>query len=280
MNQTENAVNNYEIPKDYISHSQVGMYLRCGEQYRRRYLENEVIPPRVVMLKGSGVHEGMKHNNRQKIESRVDLPKKDIIELSVVGFEDRVAKEGLMLTPDELSVGKDKIVGGAKDSIVSIAGLYADVMAPTIQPIHAEETIIINIPKLPPIKTVLDLIDDQKNVRDAKISGKKKSQKDVETSLQLTMYAIAFRVLKGELPASVLFDVLVDKKKPEYQIAKSYRDMEDFNAGLQILITALNGITKGVFLPAPEGFWGCDARYCGYYESCKYISKNKKVIGG
>jgi hypothetical protein len=52
------------------------MFQRCGEQYRRRYLENEIIPPGISARIGSGVHKAAEINFRAKIqtgEDRVDL---------------------------------------------------------------------------------------------------------------------------------------------------------------------------------------------------------------
>ena len=42
--------------KPYLSPSQMGMYCRCGEQYRRRYIEKEIIPPGFALIKGGSVH--------------------------------------------------------------------------------------------------------------------------------------------------------------------------------------------------------------------------------
>jgi len=123
--------------REYISYSQVGMFLRCGEQYRQRYIENRVIPPAIAMIKGSAVHKGAELNWKQKIDTKKDLSKNDIVDLSVIALEER-AREDLFLSEDEKTIGKDNLIGAAKDSVVSIAGLYADTMAPAIQPLHSE----------------------------------------------------------------------------------------------------------------------------------------------
>jgi len=264
----------YNLPFDHISHSQISMYRRCPEQYRRRYIEGEKIPPGVSLLKGGAVHEGIKFNNRQKIETYEDLPGNQIIDCSVAGFEKRVGEEGYILTKDEQSRGAKIVLGEAKDRVAYMSGFYREEMAPAIQPTLAEERIMVNLPDIPPVNMVLDCIDDKKRIRDSKLSKRKKSEKDVEGSMQLTLYAIAYRVLTGELPDAVIFDVLIDKKNPEYQVLSSTRDMEDFRVGLEIVKAVIEGISKGSFPPAAEGSWACDPRYCGYYHTCRFVKKS------
>lgn len=255
--------------RDYISHSQISMMLRCGESYRRRYIENEKIPPGIALLKGSAVHTGIEFNNKQKITSFKDMKKADIVDCSVNSFEEREKMEGLHLTDDEKSIGKDKIVNKTKNSIVTVSGLYSDDMAPTIQPVEAEKRIEFEIDGTK-IVSIIDCIDEDGNIRDAKVTGRKKNQKDIDKSLQLTMYYQAYEHEYHETPRGVTYDVLVDRKVPEYQLLESVRVQRDFVNLEHIVKSVKDGISKGVFLPASEGSWNCDPRWCGYYHSCKY----------
>ena len=63
-----------EKKKRPISPSQIDMFSRCGEQYRRRYIEKDRLPPGVAMIRGRGVHEGVAENMRQKRHTYCDLP--------------------------------------------------------------------------------------------------------------------------------------------------------------------------------------------------------------
>ncbi len=136
-----------DAKKPYISASQLGMYERCGEQYRRRYIEKERIPPGVALLKGTGVHGGARVNFRQKVETHEDLPKKDIVEISVTEFERSYQNQGVLLTAEEESIGLQKVMGETKDSVVTLSGLFADEVAPVYQPAFVEESYRITIPR-------------------------------------------------------------------------------------------------------------------------------------
>src|SRR5580700_2286114 len=73
--------------KPFLSPTQLEMFSRCGEQYRRRYIEHEIIPPGIAMAKGKGFHAGAEHNMRQKLETGVDLSVAEIVDVAVTSFE-------------------------------------------------------------------------------------------------------------------------------------------------------------------------------------------------
>ena len=56
-------------PKPHLSISQLEMLSKCGEQYRRRYIEEEIIPPAVAMLVGRSVDKSVDENLIHKIQT-------------------------------------------------------------------------------------------------------------------------------------------------------------------------------------------------------------------
>ena len=38
-----------------VSSTRMGMLSRCGEQFRRRYVEHDIVPPGVALIVGSAV---------------------------------------------------------------------------------------------------------------------------------------------------------------------------------------------------------------------------------
>jgi hypothetical protein len=263
-----------EPKKPYISPSRLGMYEKCGEQYRRRYIEGEKIPPGIALVKGTGVHGGAKGNFRQKIVSREDLPRKDIVEISVTSYEEALSKGGLSLTKEEESIGYHKVVAQGKDGVVTLSGLYADEMAPAYQPLLVEEDQLVTVPSSEyDLKGIIDLVDAQESVIDLKTGSKKKNEDEVHTSEQLTFYALLYKAKTGRLPTSVRLEVLIDTKKPQRQPLVGYRTMEDLGLLISRINAMTNGIKKGVFIPTQPTSWWCSERWCGYYRSCPYIKK-------
>lgn len=252
---------------NHTSYSQINMYLTCGERYRRRYICGDIIPPGIALVKGKSVHKGIEINNRQKIESHEDLPKSDIIEQTVTAYEQDVQQD-LLFQPDE---NPKDVIGKGKDGVVSLAGLYADEVAPTIQPVQAEEKTLIEMYDSKPIMVVIDCIDDKGVIHDYKTSGKTKPQSEADTSLQLSLYAMAYHDQTGKMPSSLQLDTLVETKTPKYVPLVTRRDESVYQKTANFLQSVSTGIERGVFLPAQPGSWTCDPRWCGYYDTCKYV---------
>ena len=260
------------------SPTQLSMYLRCGEAYRRRYIEGEVIPPGVALIRGSAVHKGAETNFRQKIESHEDLPSSVIQEAAAAAFDERASGE-VLLTGDEVAIGLKKVLGEAKDSTVRLADLYALQVAPSIQPLFVEERIEIPVhshDRRLDLVGIIDVVSDLKDVIDLKTSKRRKTSNEVEIDAQLTWYDMAYRYLTGEAPRSVGFEVLVDKKTPEVQSVRSPRTQEDHQTLLHKLNAMEAGVKAGVFLPAAPGSWACSDRFCGYWGTCPFVNSRRR----
>lgn len=251
--------------KDHISYSQVSTFLRCPEQWRQRYIEGRVIPPAIAMLKGSAVHKTAEVNNRQKIKSFKDLPKKDIVEIAVNNFEEN-SKGEIFMSETETSIGKDNVVSKTVDSIISVSEVYADEMAPSIQPIECELFVEQEIEGAKFV-AYIDVIDNKNNIRDMKVTGKSKTQGDIDSSIQLTAYSMFYPT------AGLVIDNLVDKKKPEYKTFVTKRDDLHYSRFLRTVEMMLKSIKSGVFMPPAEGSWVCSERFCGYYGKCEYTRR-------
>lgn len=262
--------------KPHISNTQLSLYFNCAEAYRRRYVEGEKIPPGIALLVGTGTHKGAEHNFRQKIESRSDLPKSDIVEAAVAGFEAETAG-GFVLSDEEESRGHKVVIGEAKDLVATLAEVHAEQQAPEYQPVAVEHPYTIEFPGAShDLLTITDLIDDRSRVTDLKTAARRKPQTEVDTSVQLTIYAAAYQLQFGHPPALVQLDTLVKTKKPGRQLLSSTRGPADFQTLLNRINVMLSGVHAGIFPPAPVGHWMCSARWCGYFQSCPYVNHERR----
>jgi hypothetical protein len=264
--------------KPHISQTQLVMYEKCGEQYRRRYLEKDIVSPGFALLKGRAVHDGARANFRQKIESHIDLPKKEVIDISVAVLGTELHK-GFAMTPDEEKIGKDIMIDTTQQSVITLAGLFIDQVAPEYQPemVEVEQRIVLEAASHD-LVAKMDLADILKRVVDLKTSTKKKPADEVHTSEQLTFYALVYLAVKGYLPAAVLLENLIDKKEPERQVLQSQRDQKDLQTLICRLNTMIGGLKAGVFIPAPASSWACNPRWCGYAPTCQYYSNRGHTV--
>lgn len=262
--------------KPHISHSQLDMFWRCPEQYRRRYLEKEVIPPGIALMQGTGLHRAAETNFRQKIETHTDLPAKQIVEIAAAAFVDAQAG-GYVLTDDECSVGAEKSLGQAKDKLVQMVELHAAEQAPDYQPVSVEHSTRIIFPNAThDLLAITDLRDDRRRVTDFKTAAKKKPEGEVHSSMQLTIYAAAFQLDTGEPPSEVRLDVVTKTKQPARQVLRSERTRADFVALVNRVNVTLAAINAGHFPPASPGHWCCSPKWCGYWSTCPYVNHERR----
>lgn len=260
--------------KPYISPSQLGMYTRCGEAYRRRYILGERIPPGIAAHRGSAVHKGAEENALQKIKTHVDLPAQDVIDIAAVAFDEKVKKDGVFLSPEELSVGEKLVVAAAKDTTVALAEVLARESLPKYQPLEVEIEGRISIPESThDLLGRIDLIDEREFILDYKTSAKSKNQNDIDGDDQFTFYDLLYRAAKGKAPRGIIVENLVATKVPKAVTFATSRTLDDTQALVNKVNAMINGITKGVFIPANSGSWNCSNKWCGYFNTCPYISR-------
>jgi hypothetical protein len=142
-------------------------------------------------------------------------------------------------------------------------------------------------------------------IRDTKTSGKSPTKsiydqvragvplKDIkpgvaDTSLQLSIYALAAQVTEGRIPDLVALDYLVETKKKDGSVSNRYyvptlakRTLEDVEVDLRRIENFAQVMKSGSFTPADPTWWGCSKKWCGYFERCEYVKHPKLVqIGG
>lgn len=257
--------------KPHLSHTQLDLICSCGEAYRRTYIEREKTPPGLAMLRGSAFHRAAETNMRQKIESHVDLPAKEVADIAAAAFDDSL-HGGYTLTDEEHSAGPQNTIGATRDNIVGMARLHAELQAPDYQPLFVEQKVRLALPGPRDLVAVLDLADDEAHVVDFKTAAKSKSASEANVSTQLTIYAAAFHALTGEPAADVRLDTIVMNKVPKRQVLVSDRNERDF-AALAARVNVVNqAIDAGNFMPANPTAWKCSAKWCQFYSTCRFVS--------
>lgn len=254
--------------KTFIRTSEVDTFGKCGEMYRRRYIDGEIKPPRIAMIKGTAVHTGASTNFKQKITSKEDLSEQEICAATSIAFDCAIAEEDVELTKEEKSVGKAAVLGEHKDKAIKLASLYTTGIAPRYQPVAVEERQYIDLGRCtlhgqPDFET-------EGAVVDLKTTGKRWPQGKADKSLQFTSYSLLYYNRLGWLP-DLRYEIMVENKTPIVQTLNTMRGEADWACLRARLENLLDAIEKGSYQPAPTGDWICDPRWCGYYSTCKYV---------
>jgi len=231
-------------------------------------------------------------------------------DLAADKFEQKVQEGGYILSDEDKEAGNDsfeKAKGAEKDATVDMAETYVVQVAPAINPVAVERKIVVE-PKGVDflLSGVIDLIEEQtpevlegksgvvdvpidkprEVIRDTKTKAKAPKATEADESGQLTMYAMLRRLETGELPGALALDHVVRtpggaKTKPKNYVVRQYttRDIEDIRTLYHRINVAIQAAEKEVYLPAPEGAWFCNAKWCFYHAAnkggCRYTRDNK-----
>lgn len=256
----------------HISPTMLSLFCRCQEAFRRRYIEGDIIPPGVAACIGTGLHKAAETNNRQKISSGVDLPADDLKDAARDGYA-RALSNGVFLAEEEKPEAS-RVLGAGADTAVSLAGTYAEKVAPSIRPVMVEEKLEADVPGWDvPLLGILDVDDTEGVTHDLKSAAKKWAAGKAEGELQPTIYTYLKRA-NGFRDAGFQFDVLTHRG--DYQPIGLCPRIEDMGPIVTRGNALLAAVQRGDFLPAEPGHWLCSPRWCGYWYSCPHIPEYRK----
>jgi hypothetical protein len=260
-----------------VSQSLINAWLLCGERVRRRWVENEIIPPGIAAKIGTGLHGGAEVNHRAKKETGKDEPLNVIQDAARDAYKKSLEK-GVFFPVDELSSAKKQLSKGL-DTTIALAGLYRKDLAPKIKPVLVEEKISFQHPDIEiPFSGIVDVYDSNGWLPDLKTSATSWNQLKADTHIQPTIYNKLVQVKTGQYPEKLSFEIFVKTKIPKYQTLETRRTEEDFNLLVERVRIMLIQINAGFFPPADPTSWTCSPKWCGYFYTCPCIPSHRKIL--
>lgn len=255
-----NYIKNNGFNFQHLSATSLKMYLRCNLQFYWRYCKGLKIPPAGAIVLGKSVHKGLEENFRHKIQTKIDLSLNKVLEAYAAFFD--------MTKQEEEIDWEGECPGKLKDEGIGLIKVYHKITAPAIQPIAVEEAFELAFENVPyTLKGYLDLIDQNKIIRDTKTAKKSYPQDAAQNDIQLTAYNLGYKYTKGEEPKSLCFDVMVRTKQPKVQTLQSPpRTHAQLTRFLKLLGSIAQAIKTGIFYPC-ENKQVCS--WCGYKDICE-----------
>jgi RecB family exonuclease len=251
--------------------------MKCMEAFRRRYIEGEIIPPGVAMIVGTGTHRSVELNLTEKIKTGSLLPIEAVIDAARDGVNSAWESSEIRLDPEEMIKGLKAVKGEAVDKAVRLSRLHATSKAPALSPKFVERKWSVELTGYPmDLVGTIDIQETTPIIRDTKTSGKTPPANCADRSLQLKAYALAVWRIDGEAPKKACLDYLIDTAKPKVETFESEPTREDFTVLLARIETLAMAMEKGVFIPVEPTHWCCDPKWCGYYQTCRYIRRPKQ----
>lgn len=273
------------MSKPQLHVSAINMLGFCGEQFRRRYIEKEKVPPGIAAVVGKATDRTVTRDLESKKNTGDLLQSEEVIDLAATLFKEEVeGDEGLRTLPEEIATAgsMEALIGKAKDKAIRLSFAHHKGLAPSITPTHLQRAFTLNLTGFPvDIAGTIDIQSLELPVRDTKTAGKTPAAGVAEESDQLTVYAMAVHVLDQEpLPIRVGLDYLVDLKMPTAKTFSSSRGKEDFGPFLRRVETSVKAIQAGIFVPVKQNDPLCSPKYCGFHSTCPYVRRPVSVAVG
>lgn len=192
----------------------------------------------------------------------------------------------VVLSEKEREVGLKRIKDTSKDRTIEMVLAHAKDIAPNIHPMSGgiEWKWVIECNGYPfDLSGQIDVKEVNGHIRDNKFRSRQITQNEVDTSEQLTVYALAKLIIDGEKPKKVWLDCIKLAEPGKSLTVRSLsgeRSDADFTVFRNRFEQAVEVIEKGAFTPAGPSDWWCSERFCGFAAdgSCPYFNKGRKTF--
>lgn len=264
---------------DAIHQSSLNMGLRCGEQFRRRYIEGEIIPPGIALLRGRATHKAAEENHRQKIESHTDLPISDLTDAARDTYVNKAKEQGVYVVKEDVSA-KDRLLNDGLNDAIRCTEQYHKDIAPKIQPLAVEQflgpfEVSIELPL--PIAMMVDYLEPNDVIGDLKTAAKKWQKDRIKSEIQPIFYSLGYLLQFGKNP-KFRYDITIARRNKEGKPTSTDSDTQEIEAtnrdyaALHAKMFAFCEMLRlGSFPPCNTNSWWCSPQYCGYWYTCKYV---------
>lgn len=258
---------------DAIHQSNLNMILRCAEQFRRRYMIGEIIPPNIAAGRGTGLHKANEVNLKQKVVTGADLSVSDLKDAARDGYV-HAFSHGVYIPKSQLSEKSKLLNQGLNDTLI-LTKLYQEEVAPEIEPLEVEREFFLDVGLSLPLAGKID-IERKGKVDDLKTSGKKWAEGQIHREIQPVFYSYVHEKETGIRPEFIYHILRVLKAGPERQVQRMVPTESSYSGLFAKLNSMIAMIEKGVFPYANPTSWWCHPSWCGYFDTCAGVGNAKQ----
>lgn len=263
------------LPVTNLSVSSLKLLANCPEQWHRKYILGEYLPPSGKMLLGSCAGAATTQHFAQVIDTGEGYTLEQVEDEFSTEWEDRVAREEVSWQ------GEDP--GELKDSGIRALDAFHSTIIPKIVPVSVEREFLLNWPGIEwGFQGFFDLEEQLVDefgevigvgVGDTKF-GKKRSQWDADFDWQPSSYLYGRRAEGNPAPRFRFHVAVRTVKKPYAETVTTTRTNRQLDAFADRVFLAAQEIAwraeTETWSGAAPGAWMCSPKYCGYWSSCKF----------
>jgi CRISPR/Cas system-associated exonuclease Cas4 (RecB family) len=246
------------LPKDYISYSQIRTYQTCPRKYYYAYIKEIEVPVNDKIYLGLIFHSVLEYYFKEKIAG--GEPGLQIL-LDYL-------KDGFQKGQEEKDVVWTTPAGETLKRGISFTRHFLKEIAPEIKPMMVEKELEVPLPDIDvKLKGILDLVETDFTISDFKTTTTKWSKSRIKASyLQMQIYRYLFERSFGNVTKGLKFRIIYSKtssniKNQEISVQTSDLDSSKM---LDIITYVVENIQKGSFYKNED--YACG--FCEYRDLC------------
>jgi DNA helicase-2/ATP-dependent DNA helicase PcrA len=252
-----------DLPKAYISYSQIRLYQTCPKKYYYTYIEAVKAPVNDKVFLGIVFHSIVEHYLKEKISNK-EPGKEELVNLFEERFQERQKGQ-------EISWGAPE--AEARKRGAAFVRHFLREMTPDIDPLMVEKELIVDLADLDvKLKGVIDLVETDFSITDFKTTTAKWSKKRVQESyLQMQIYKYLFEKSFGDVISYLRFRIIYAKQSTNIKDQKLSVKASDLDTSkmFDIIRYVVENIREGVFYKNENYTCG----YCEFKDLCRGAAK-------
>jgi len=247
------------LPKKYISYSQIRLYQSCPKKYYYTYIEKIPVPISDKVLLGIVFHSTIEYYFNEKIKNT---------EPGKVRLVDHFTAEFAALQKKQEILWETTAKETQKRGIAFVKYFLSEVV-PSIDPMMVEKELWADLPGIGvKLKGVIDLVEKDFSITDFKTTTAKWSKAKIKSSyLQMVIYRYLFEQSFGDVISQLKFKIIYSKIPSHIrhqEVAIKAKDV-DYNKMFDIIKYVVENISQGVFYKN-ENFI---CSFCEYKKLCR-----------
>jgi len=249
---------------EYLSPSQINLYIQCSLKYKYQYIDQIPKPFKPSGLAfGSAIHSAIEWFHKERMKKREVSLEKLLKIFETDWFSQKVDTEIQYKDGEDemklLLTGKEMLGIYFRSPLDEIKGAEVPFHVPLLNPSTGEELGI-------PLEGIIDLIEKDDVVVEFKTSSRSMDPESLNDFLQLTAYSYAYRVLFGKEPQMLKVINFVKARTPKMVVIETSREKRDYERLFYIAREVVKGINSDYFFFPRQTFMCKD---CEYGDLCK-----------
>jgi len=260
-----------ELPKGYLSASQISQYLKCPRQFEFRVVKGIIMPPSIAMAEGKAIHRGLEVGHREALKTD-NVPLDMMLDAHADAWKN-VRSDIDWNAENEDDANEDQVLSRGRALLSLYQRDHLPVLKAVVDPIgpFIERRFWVTIGEMRvPMLGYIDLLAEDHAPKstlvgpvivDHKVVSRAKSADDAQNDMQLTIYSLVTKVTQ------VAFNCLTKTKTPAVKMISASRGAHDWRWAQFVIERVAESIARGSFPPGSREWW-CSKKWCGFWDLC------------